>query len=137
MEGHFLEHQVAGHGPPSFRAEPWFSAPGDCIIYQAANEAAVAERVDEVLTIYRSAIDNRPIGYQIKGVMALIRKFGWDGLLFDSECEGETLKSVSIAAMLLAAYEDGPRTLGRRHAYASVMQQPANHRIPQEELIAN
>jgi len=78
MEEHFLRD--ATDGEPEFRPEPWYNAYGDCIVYQMVNEAVVGERIDEVLTIYRSAVDNRPIGYQIKGVAAIVRRFGFDGL---------------------------------------------------------
>ncbi|KKL21210.1 hypothetical protein LCGC14_2447760, partial [marine sediment metagenome] len=35
--------------------------------------ASVADRIDEILTIYRSAEVNRPIGFQIKGIEAIIK----------------------------------------------------------------
>lgn len=135
MEAHFLAHQVEGQGPSEFRAEPWFNAPGDCIVFQTVDEAVVAERIDEILTIYHSAIDDRPIGFQIKGVQALIRKFGWDGLAFESQGSGDSITGVSITALLLAAYDEGPRTLGRRHAYSQVMDQPPHFRISRDELL--
>lgn len=137
MEKHFLEGVV--EGPQEFRAEPWYNADGDCVIYQTANEAVVAERIDEVLTVYRSAQDDRPIGFQIKGIKAIIEQFGLEGLGFHSETEGDKVTSVSVFALLLAAYESGPRTLGRRRAYAGVMEaspQPPPVRISQDELIS-
>jgi len=33
------------------------------------------------------ALDNRPIGFQIKGVAAIIRKLGLDGLAVKSEAD--------------------------------------------------
>ena len=108
MEEHFLAHLMVGE--PTFRAEPWYNPHGDCLVYKIADEAAVADRIDEVLTIYRSAIDNRPIGFQIKGVCAIIRKFGFDGLAVASEADAGQVESVSITAILLAAYEERPST---------------------------
>ena len=134
MEKHFLEDRM--EGSPQFNPEPWYNPEGDCIICQMADEAVVAERVDELLTIYRSAVDNRPIGFQIKGVQAIIRKFGWDGLAFASETDADGVKSVSVAALLLAAYEVGPKTLGRRRAYADAMQSsPPRNSFPADELV--
>lgn len=133
MEKHFLKSAV--NGTPAFKAEPWYNPFGDCIVYHMANEAIVADRIDEILTIYRSAIDNCSIGYQIKGVYALIRKFGWDGLACRHETSDGEVTSVSIAALLLAAYEDGPKTPNRRRAYASVMEYPQGHGIPREDLV--
>jgi hypothetical protein len=133
MEKHFLADVM--EGPPRFEPRPWYNPEGDCLVYHAANEAVVADRIDEMLTIYRSAVDERPIGYQIKGVAALISKFGWDGLAVRSQTFGQELQKVSVAALLLAAYEDGPKTLGRRGAYASLMRGDApRHEVPRAEL---
>ena len=119
MEKHFLDKTMAGSS--EFRAEPWYNATGDCIVYQTADEAVVADRVDGLLTVYRSAVDGRPIGFQIKGIRGLLRKFKWDALAVRSETEGDQVRAISVAALLLAAYEDGPTTMQRRMAYASVI----------------
>jgi len=133
MEKHFLDEQM--EGTPTFQSEPWYNRFGDCVIFQIADEAFVAERIDELLSVYHSVNDGRTIGFQIKGVLAIIKKFGLDGLSIKSETDANELKSISIAALLLAAYEEGPRTLGRRRAYASVMECPVDRRsIPTEEL---
>ncbi len=133
MEKHFLADMMDGQ--PEFRPEPWYNRYGDCIIYQMANEAVVADRVDELLTVYNSALDNRPIGFQVKGVAAIIRKLGLDGLVVKSEADAQGVKSISIMALLLAAYEEGPHTLSRRRAYAAAMECPTERRtIPADEL---
>jgi len=133
MEEHFLADRM--EGTPEFRAEPWYNPHGDCVVFQMADEAFVAERVDEVLTVYNSAIDNRPIGFQIKGVRAIITRFGLDGLVVSSEANARGVRSISITALLLAAYDEGPRTLGRRKAYAAAMECPMEPRtIPLDEL---
>lgn len=135
METHFLDDMMKGEGNPKFRPDPWYNPYGDCIVFQIADEAFVAERVDELLTVYDSVIDGRTIGFQIKGVRAILKKFGYDGLSVTSETGAGGVKSISIAALLLAAYEEGPRTLGRRKAYASVMECPVERRsIPASEL---
>lgn len=119
-EEHFLADMM--EGTPTFEAEPWYNPHGDCLVYKMANEAGVADRIDELLTIYRSAEDNRPIGFQVKGVGAIIRKFGLSGLAVASRADEGSMKSVSIAALLLAAYEDRPFTLARRIGYAEAME---------------
>ena len=133
MEKHFLDGMM--EGTPEFRAEPWYNACGDCIIYKMVNEATVAQRVDELLTVYHSAVDDRPVGFQIKGIRAIITKFGLDGLLVSSEAGTEGVRRISITALLLAAYENGPRTVGRRIAYATAMECPTSRRtISTDEL---
>jgi hypothetical protein len=118
------EHFLAGmmEGQATFQAEPWYNPYGDCLVYKMANEASVADRIDDLLTIYRSAIDNRPIGFQIKGVAAIIRKFGLSGLAVASENDSESMRSASVVALLLAAYEEHPPTLSRRLGYTAAME---------------
>lgn len=133
IEKHFLADLM--EGTPQFRAEPWYNPVGDCIVYQTNDEAVVAHRIDELLTVYNSAVDDRPIGFQIKGVAAIIRKLGMDGLVVESVTDTHGVKSISVTALLLAAYEEGPRTLGRRKAYAIAMECPTDRRsIPADEL---
>jgi hypothetical protein len=135
MEKHFLDGLV--EGPQQFRAEPWYNPHGDCVIYQTADEAVVADRVDGILTVYRSANDNRAIGFQIKGIGAIVRRFGLEGLAVQSVAEGDQVKSISIFALLLAAYESGPGTLARRAAYAASMESSVRSptmRIGEDEL---
>lgn len=135
MEKHFLADNMEGEGEPRFKAEPWYNPAGDCVTYKMANEAIVADRVDEWLTVYNSALDNRPIGFQIKGVHGIISRFGLDGLAVSWETDAQGVKSISVAMLLLAAYEQGPRTMSRRKAYAGAMC-PGDKTIPADELQA-
>jgi hypothetical protein len=131
MEEHFLNKHVKGE--KGFRAEPWYNTVGDCIEYQTVNEAVVADRVDARLTIYRSAITNKPIGFKVKDVMAILSRYGCDGLAVSFEQNGATL--ISVAALLLAAYEDGPLTIKRRRAYASALfPQEGRFDIPVDQI---
>ena len=135
MEEHFLAGMM--QGKPTFRAEPWYNPYGDCVTYQVADEAIVAERVDELLTVYTSAVDGRAIGFQIKGVQAILKKLGLDGLAVEAEEARGEVKRISIVALLLAAYEEAPPTLARRKAYAVALQFPADGRtIQADELQA-
>lgn len=136
MDDHFLKDVVSGES--EFRSDPWYNPDGDCIIHKIANEAVVADRIDELLTLYRSAIDNRVIGYQIKGVLALIKRFGWDGLAVEckSHAGEDEVCEISVAAILLTAFGEGPNTVNRRSAYARSMQDAAAACIPRTELIA-
>src|SRR5829696_3243474 len=109
MEEHFLKDFVAGltrhEGPP----EPWYNPDGDCIIYQTEDEAIVADRIDESLTIYRAIESGKAIGFQIKGVAAIVKRFGLDGIEVEwAENHDHELTRVSIYSLLLAAYEVGP-----------------------------
>lgn len=119
MEKHFLSEFVEGE--PGFSAEPWYNPYGDCIEYQTVNEAIVADRIDGLLTIYRSALDNRRIGFQIKGVRTLLENLKYHGVAtLSSEAENGELLSVSLFAFLNAAYIQIPETPERRHAYKAI-----------------
>lgn len=135
MEAHFLENIVSGES--KFSPEPWYNRHGDCIEHKIASEAVVADRIDELLTLYRSSIDDRVIGYQIKGVQALISKFGLDGLLLEcaADDDGTTVERISIVAILLIAFGEGPKTVGRRTAYARSFRGAAEASIPLDELV--
>jgi hypothetical protein len=136
MEKHFLSGFVEGE--PGFRREAWYNPYGDCIEYQTVNEAIVADRIDGLLTIYRSAVDNRPIGFQIKGAKTLVEKLKCQGLItLSSEAENGELLSVSLFAFLSLAYMQMPETPERRRAYkaiTSLVEEDAE--IPVTELSA-
>ncbi|OHB77285.1 MAG: hypothetical protein A2Z25_10535 [Planctomycetes bacterium RBG_16_55_9] len=122
MAEHFLDQYVEGE--KGFLAEPWYNALGDCIEYHTANEAVVADRIDEKLTIYRSVTTNKPVGFKLKDVQAILSRYGCAGLAVMSLEQNKTL--ISVAAILLAAYEDGPPSIKRRLAYANALLPPEN-----------
>ncbi|MFP4056992.1 MAG: hypothetical protein ACLF0G_09000 [Candidatus Brocadiia bacterium] len=106
MAKHFLADYVEGE--PEFKAEPWYNECGDCLEYLCANEAVVADRVDGILTLYRSAEDNRVIGFQLKGVAALMRKYGSGQAAVAAKTnQGQV---VSIMFLLLAAVKESRAT---------------------------
>jgi len=135
MEEHFLKDFVVGLSRR--QSEPWYNPEGDCIIYQMCDEGMVAARIDEVLTVYNSAVTGKTIGFQIKGVAALAKMFGCEGILVEcKEGDGEVLQ-IRLMALLLAAYEKGPKTIGRRSAYAGAIESSAlNPRMRSDDIAA-
>jgi hypothetical protein len=115
MEEHFLKDFVSGES--KFSPEPWYNPFGDCIVYRTVDHEVIANRIDEILTIYVSAATDKPIGFQIKGVGAIVRKFGLAGVEVECEERDKEIMRVSLSALLLAAYESGPKTIGRRKAH--------------------
>lgn len=99
--------------------EPWYNPHGDCIQFQTVNEAAVAERIDNYLTIYRSVLTDLPIGFKIKDVRELIKKYGCDGIAVEAEVEIQRQILVRVTGLLLRAYESEPGTINRVSGYAS------------------
>jgi hypothetical protein len=113
MEEHFLKDFVSGE--KGISPEPWYNPDGDCIIYQVVDDATVAQRIDEVLTIYRSFESGKAIGFQIN-------KFGWNGFALEVESNKQEVTKVSLYALLLAAYDTGQKTINRRLGYATAFQ---------------
>lgn len=120
MEKHFLAELVAGEKrePP----RPWYNAAGDCLICQLdADTEIIADRIDELLTIYRALDTKKAIGFQIKGVRALAKKLGWQTIAITATGAGDEIRSISMAVLVLGAYEDGPHTISRRQGYAEAV----------------
>jgi len=63
-------------GDPQFSAEPWYNPSGDSIHYHLTPEEFFGDRVDDKLTLYRSRETNEVVGCQIKGISAILKKFG-------------------------------------------------------------
>jgi hypothetical protein len=134
VEKHFLDDFVAEQGwercqNPDNARVPWYNHEGDCVEYLHRQEAVVAERIDEILTILRSAEDDMPIGYQVKGITALLQKLGYDGISIRTQVANGQLQKVSLALLLLTAYESGPQTVGRREAYAQAFASPTDELV--------
>lgn len=107
MAKHFLDDCVEGE--QAFRQEVWYNPHGDCFEFCASDEAVVADRIDEVITIYRSAEDNRPIGFQIKGVAALLGALDASYVRVEARGAGEVVKHVGVQIIVMAALR---RSLG-------------------------
>lgn len=136
MDAHFLAGVVAGvaRPPQDTPRSPWYNAHGDCITFQCADEAVVADRIDDILTIYRSALDSRPIGFQLKDVKALMRKSDWAGVVVNCKQDGHEVQEVSLSALLLTAYEALRPSISRRRAYAMAVDLPGRRpglRLPE------
>jgi len=101
MEKHFLDDLVEGE--PGFKPGAWYNRFGDCIEFCLANEGIVAERIDEVITIYRSAVDKRAIGFQIKGVQAILKGLDASYMRIDYANSGDAIRHVKVGVALTAA----------------------------------
>ena len=120
MEAHFLADIVAGESREAPR--PWYNRAGDCLIYQLrADVEIVADRIDQVLTIYRALDTGKAIGFQIKGVSAIVNKFGFDAIGISTSQIGDEIKEVSVIALVMAAFEDGPHSISRLQGYTEAV----------------
>lgn len=125
MDKHFLENFIRQIDPSATRGshqatrEPWYNPHGDCIQFQTVNEAVIGERIDNHLTIYRSAVSNQPIGFQMKDVHRLIQKYGCSGIEVNAQVKGQRL--VRVTGLLLYAYQSEPPTINRTTGYSSAI----------------
>jgi hypothetical protein len=61
----------------AFSPSPWYNRTGDCVQFYFSQDESYAQRVDGILTVYRSLRDeNEIVGCKIKGVLSLIKRFG-------------------------------------------------------------
>ncbi len=110
---------VGAEGEPGFVAEPWYNPHGDCLVYKCEEVAVVAERVDDVLTIYESADDGSAIGFKIKGVCHLLQEMGCDTMaVMAATDESGEIVEVSVAMILFEAFIQDRPTIARREGYA-------------------
>ena len=98
----------------------WYNASGDCIQFQTVHDAIVAERIDEYLTIYRSAVNNQPIGFQLKDVKALINKYRFEGIVVKASVSEDAL--VSATSLLVRILTDSVPSIGRRDGYTEAIE---------------
>lgn len=135
MATHFLAGEL--EGLPRFVPEVWYNAIGDCVEFCAEDVAVVADRIDDVITIYRSAVDERPIGFQIKGVLALLRLLDASMMRVEHQQAGSTVTRVSVDVLLAAAVRksmegsDVPRRLDRYPDFFRTIP-PVTHPTPRE-----
>jgi len=105
-------------GPEEFRVRPWYNPYGDCIVFHASEEAGYADRVDGVLTLYRSLDTGSVIGFQVKGVSAIVEKSESNGMAVQAKGEGEDVHEITISLLLVMALSEEELTDDRRKAYA-------------------
>ena len=73
------------HGKPQFRSEPWYNRHGDCVEYHFREDEFFAQRVDGVVTAYLSRDAKELVGCQVKGIQAILKKFGDFGFVLKDD----------------------------------------------------
>ena len=101
-------------------AEIWYNEEGDCLQFQLTHVAVVRNRIDDYLTVYRSAVDSAPIGFQLKDIKALIQKYSAGGIVVKAEVDKGKL--ISVTALLVNILADLGATIMRREGYSEALQ---------------
>ena len=71
-----LKEYLKTHKSKGFHPVPHYSALGDFATFYFRDERAYAERVDDLLTVYRSMQTKELVGCKIKGVKHLLQTAG-------------------------------------------------------------
>ncbi len=80
-----LKQYLAEHEPGEFKPVPHYFAAGDFATYYRLDVRCYAERVDDLLTIYRSCDNHEMVGCKIKGVKNVLRSAGDFGITIDDD----------------------------------------------------
>jgi hypothetical protein len=67
---------LGGRKCMGFRAHPYYSKDGDFLTYYFTDDECYAERLDDILTVYRSLTGNDFVGVKLKGVKYLREQLG-------------------------------------------------------------
>ncbi len=132
MADHFLDEFVRNlESNPECSAiaceigKPWYNPYGDCVHFRTMPDAYIGDRIDEFLTIFRHHDDDRPIGFQLKGINSLISRLEIDGIEIEVETNYEILKRVSMSALLFTAFQQPakriPSDKNRQKAYTEAL----------------
>lgn len=119
-----MEHFVP---PDDFRREPSYSQAGDCLFYFFDSGESYRDRVDAVLTVYRTIESDRIIGFQIKGVSAIMEETCTYGYRFEKNDRIE-LRLLILVSNLVAREPDYPDN-ERRELYRTMVQRSAGLEI--------
>jgi len=92
-----LVEYLKGRKPRGFRSRPFISRDGDFLTYYFEDADHFAERVDDILTVYRSMDGNRFVGFKLKGVAHLLETVG-DFFFHVFGEKGELLLSMLLIA---------------------------------------
>src|SRR5262249_35468588 len=84
MASKSLTEYLAEHDCKGFVPRPHYFQDGDFVSYYFAEDRAYEERVDELLTVFRSMATKELVGCKIKGVRRILKKLGAFGvMIFD------------------------------------------------------
>ncbi|MDQ3622640.1 MAG: hypothetical protein M3463_09150 [Verrucomicrobiota bacterium] len=79
-----LTEHLTGKKPAKFTPRPLYIPEGDALIFYFKDDESYAERVDDLLTVYRSIKTKQMVGCEIKGVRCILKRLGDFGLSIKS-----------------------------------------------------
>lgn len=122
-----LMDYLKGREPDGFTPRPLYSREGDTLTYFFRNDEAYSERVDDLLTIYKSIESQELVGCKIKGVRRLIKRLENFGFAIRPERE-----NISLNLLFLSAATERPVTV--HHYYEELGRFARDIPLPSGEL---
>src|SRR5438270_23949 len=126
MANELIEY-LRGRKPKGFRSCPYYSKEGDFLTFFFEDEDHYAERMDEILTVYRSMKTEEFVGFKLKGVLHLLKTLGdLSVTVFDRD-------GVLMLSMLLIAGSMKTKEHSALPVYQKFAQQTARVPIREKE----
>ena len=137
MEEDFLkkiekDSQTKAFGSKKNNIQIWYNQDGDCVQFQTMHVGVLRERIDDYLTVYRSAEDNEPIGFQLKDVHALINKYELEGVAVQAGYSIKDNKLISVAVLMLKAFAKMQPSINRVAGYGDAFRTLTNDKAEVE-----
>src|SRR5437868_4269436 len=110
--GHLSEY-TKGKKCGDFRPRPHFFRDGDYVTYFFREDRAYEQRIDELLTVYRSVKTDELVGCKVKGVRRILSTLGNFGIKVE---DGNVTMSMLFigAALVSPASRERYEEFGRR-----------------------
>jgi hypothetical protein len=99
----------------------WYNEEGDCIQFKTTHVATIGKRVDEYLTLYISVENQKPIGFQLKDVQALLNAQNLDLMAVQVDYASLDKSLVSVSMLIFEAYSKMPTTINRKFGYSEAI----------------
>lgn len=103
-----LMDYLKGKEPKGFESRPVYSRDGDTLSYYFRNDEAYSERVDDLLTVYKSIATDELVGCKVKGITRLLDRLKSFGLVVEPEGE-----DVRLNLLFFSAAFERPATVHR------------------------
>jgi hypothetical protein len=94
-----LNDYLRGREPQGFTRHPFYSSDGDTLTYYFEPDEAYSQRVDDLLTVYKSVQTDRLVGCKIKGVLHLVERLKNFGFALSPEDEMLRLNLLFLSAV--------------------------------------
>src|SRR5688572_12793423 len=122
-----LAEFLAGKRPGEFSPQGHYVAAGDTLIFYFKDSESYGERIDELLTVYRSIATKEMVGCQIKSIRFILERLGSFGVhVQDGEVD---LRLIFVAYALASKHVPPGSTLEELRNAAEI----SNARVPLKE----